>query len=31
MDVIEADDVVVLVGSEMNFNKLFAELWRGID
>ncbi|MEC7277434.1 MAG: TrkA family potassium uptake protein [Bdellovibrionota bacterium] len=26
MDVIEADDIVVLVGSEKNFNKLFAEL-----
>jgi len=26
MDVIEADDVVVLVGSEKNFNRLFAEL-----
>lgn len=26
MDVIEADDVVVLVGSEKNFNNLFAEL-----
>ena len=26
MDIIEADDVVVLVGSEINFNKLFAEL-----
>lgn len=26
MDVIEADDIVVLVGSEKNFNNLFAEL-----
>ena len=26
MDVIEADDIVVLVGNEKNFNKLFAEL-----
>lgn len=26
MDVIEADDVVVLVGSESNFNNLFADL-----
>lgn len=26
MDVIESDDVVVLVGSEKNFNKLFADL-----
>lgn len=26
MDIIEADDIVVLVGSEKNFNKLFAEL-----
>lgn len=26
MDVIEPDDIVVLVGSEKNFNKLFAEL-----
>ncbi|MFW5871777.1 MAG: potassium channel family protein [bacterium] len=26
MDVIEADDVVVLVGSNQNFNKLFADL-----
>lgn len=26
MDVIEADDIVVLVGSEKNFNKLFNEL-----
>jgi trk system potassium uptake protein TrkA len=26
MDVIEADDIVVLVGSEKNFNKLFGEL-----
>jgi trk system potassium uptake protein TrkA len=26
MDIIEADDVVVLVGSEKNFNKLFADL-----
>lgn len=29
MDVIEADDVVVLVGSEDNFNNLFAELAEG--
>jgi len=29
MDVIEADDVVVLVGSEQNFNKLFADLATG--
>ncbi|MDD0852616.1 TrkA family potassium uptake protein [Halobacteriovorax sp. GB3] len=29
MDVIEADDIVVLVGSEKNFNKLFAELAEG--
>ncbi len=26
MDVIEADDIVVLVGSEKNFNRLFADL-----
>ena len=26
MDIIESDDVVVLVGSEKNFNKLFADL-----
>jgi trk system potassium uptake protein TrkA len=26
LDVIEADDIVVLVGSEKNFNQLFAEL-----
>lgn len=26
MDTIEADDIVVLVGSEKNFNKLFADL-----
>jgi len=26
MDVIESDDIVVLVGSEKNFNKLFADL-----
>ena len=26
MDVIEEDDIVVLVGSEKNFNRLFAEL-----
>lgn len=26
MDIIEADDVVVLVGSEKNFNKLFSDL-----
>ncbi|MBK26493.1 MAG: potassium transporter Trk [Halobacteriovorax sp.] len=26
MDVIEADDIVVLVGSEKNFNKLFADI-----
>lgn len=29
MDVIEADDIVVLVGSEKNFNKLFADLAEG--
>ncbi len=29
MDVIESDDVVVLVGSETNFNKLFADLAEG--
>lgn len=29
MDVIEADDIVVLVGSENNFNKLFADLAEG--
>lgn len=26
MDIIDADDIVVLVGSEKNFNKLFADL-----
>ncbi|MBT6143678.1 hypothetical protein HOH51_04180, partial [bacterium] len=26
MDIIEHDDIVVLVGSEGNFNKLFADL-----
>jgi len=26
MDIIEADDIVVLVGSEKNFNKLFSDL-----
>jgi len=26
MDVIESDDIVVLVGSEKNFNRLFSEL-----
>jgi trk system potassium uptake protein TrkA len=26
MDVIESDDIVVLVGSEKNFNKLFADI-----
>lgn len=26
MDIIEADDVIVLVGSESNFNRLFADL-----
>lgn len=26
MDIIDADDIVVLVGSEMNFNKLFVDL-----
>jgi trk system potassium uptake protein TrkA len=26
MDVIESDDIVVLVGSEKNFNRLFADL-----
>jgi len=26
MDIIESDDIVVLVGSEKNFNKLFADL-----
>ncbi|MBT5094459.1 MAG: TrkA family potassium uptake protein, partial [Halobacteriovoraceae bacterium] len=26
MDIIEADDIVVLVGSEKNFNRLFADL-----
>lgn len=26
MDIIESDDVVVLVGSELNFNKLFSDL-----
>jgi trk system potassium uptake protein TrkA len=29
MDVIEADDIVVLVGSEKNFNKLFADMAEG--
>ncbi|OIQ16804.1 MAG: hypothetical protein BM556_14175 [Bacteriovorax sp. MedPE-SWde] len=29
MDVIESDDIVVLVGSESNFNKLFADLAEG--
>lgn len=29
MDVIEADDIVVLVGSEKNFNKLFSDLSEG--
>lgn len=29
MDVIEADDIVVLVGSEKNFNKLFSDLAEG--
>lgn len=29
MDIIEADDIVVLVGSEKNFNKLFADLAEG--
>lgn len=29
MDIIEADDIVVLVGSEQNFNKLFADLDEG--
>jgi trk system potassium uptake protein TrkA len=29
MDVIDADDVVVLVGSEKNFNRLFADLAEG--
>lgn len=29
MDVIEPDDIVVLVGSEKNFNKLFADLGEG--
>jgi trk system potassium uptake protein TrkA len=29
MDVIEADDVVVLVGSESNFNRLFVDLGEG--
>ncbi|OUR96169.1 hypothetical protein A9Q84_07355 [Halobacteriovorax marinus] len=29
MDVIESDDIIVLVGSEKNFNKLFAELVEG--
>lgn len=29
MDVIDPDDVVVLVGSEKNFNKLFADLAEG--
>ena len=26
MDVVEADDVIVLVGSNHNFNRLFADL-----
>ena len=26
MDIIEADDIVVLVGSEKNFDELFADL-----
>ena len=29
MDIIDSDDVVVLVGSESNFNKLFADLAEG--
>lgn len=29
MDVIESDDIVVLVGSEKNFNKLFSDLAEG--
>lgn len=29
MDVIEADDIVVLVGSEKNFNRLFSDLEEG--
>jgi trk system potassium uptake protein TrkA len=29
MDIIEADDIVVLVGSEKNFNRLFADLAEG--
>lgn len=29
MDVIEPDDIIVLVGSEKNFNKLFADLVEG--
>ena len=29
MDIIDADDVVVLVGSEKNFNRLFADLAEG--
>lgn len=29
MDVIESDDIIVLVGSEKNFNKLFADLVEG--
>ena len=29
MDIIDADDIVVLVGSEKNFNKLFADLAEG--
>jgi len=29
MDVIESDDIVVLVGSEKNFNRLFADLAEG--
>ncbi len=29
MDIIESDDIVVLVGSEKNFNRLFADLAEG--
>jgi trk system potassium uptake protein TrkA len=29
MDIIESDDIIVLVGSEKNFNKLFADLVEG--
>ena len=29
MDIIEADDIVVLVGSEKNFNQLFDDLAEG--